>query len=169
MLPTVTLVVQVGGALLLGALLGVLMLGDSGHQTVAGVTALAVAVAGLAFWGGVWLTGRMFIEQAGTYPSIHEGNIAPGSLFPADEDLLNPVESVIPRDAHVLLLCQHNSVGCSGEWISYQLSPRLFVSHIQEAQYVLVYGDSPTTVAATAHLPLVLNRTDGGVVRAKKA
>lgn len=162
------LVIQVGGALLIGALLGVMMLGDTGRQTVAGVTALAVAVAGLAFWGGVWSTGRMFIEQAGTYPSIHEANIAPGSLYPADENLLNPAESAIPRDASVYLICLHSSVGCSGEWISYQLSPRLFVSHIQEAQYVLVYGASPKTVVATAHLPLVLDLSDGGVVRTKK-
>jgi hypothetical protein len=165
----VSLVVQVGGALLLGALLGVFMLGDREHRAVAGVTALAVTVAGLAFWGGVWSTGRMFIAQAGTYPSIHEANVAPGSLFPVNENLLNPVESVIPRNARVRLICLSSSVGCSGEWISYQLSPRLFVSSIQESQYVLVYGASPTTVPATAHLPLVLNRSDGGVVRTKNA
>lgn len=163
------IVVQVAGALLLGALLGVLMFGDTGRQTIAGLTALAVAVAGLAFWAGVWSMGRTFVEQVGTYPSIHEANIAPASLFPVDENLLNPVESAIPRNGRVYLICLSSSVGCSGEWISYQLSPRLFVSHIQEAEYVLVYGASPTTVATTAHLPLVLDLSDGGVVRAKKA
>ncbi len=141
------------------------MLGGTGHRTVVGVTVLAIAVTGIAFWGGVWSTGRMFIEQAGTYPSIHEANVTPGSLFPADENLLNPVEAAIPRDASVYLICEPGAVGCSGEWISYQLSPRLFVEKIQEAQYVLVYGTSPTKVGATAHLHVVLNRSDGGVVR----
>jgi hypothetical protein len=160
-----TLVVQVAGALLLGALLGASMLGGMGHRTVAGVTVLAIAVAGIAFWSGVWSTGRMFIEQAGTYPSVHEANVTPGSLFPADENLLNPVEAAIPRDASVYLICEPGAVGCSGEWISYQLSPRLFVEKIQEAQYVLVYGTSPTKVGTTAHLHVILNRSDGGVVR----
>jgi hypothetical protein len=167
-LPTVTLVVELGGVLLLGVLLGLLMLGDSGHQTAAGVSALALVVAGLAFWGGVWSTGRMFIEQADTFPSsVHEANVAPGSLFPADENILTPAESVIPRDAKVYLICGPNQVGCDSEWISYQLSPRLFVSNISEAQYVLVYGDSPKTLHATKHLPVLLDHTDGGVVRTR--
>jgi len=140
-----------------------MMRGDGARSAVVGVTALALAVAGLAFWGGVWSTGRTFIEQSETYPSIHEGNIAPGSLYPADEDLLNPVEAAIPRDASVYLICTPNAVGCSGEWIGYQLSPRVLVEKISEAQYVLVYGASPKTVATTAHLHIVLNRSDGGV------
>ncbi len=139
------------------------------HHAAVGVTALAVAVAGLAFWGGVWSTGRTFIEQAETYPSIHEANVAPGSLFPADVNLLDAAEAVIPRNARVFLLTTPGAVGDSGEWISYQLSPRLMVSHIQEAQYVLVYGASPTKAPLTAHLPMVLNRLDGGVVRARRA
>lgn len=159
-----TLVVQIGGVLLLGALLG-LWLGRSGRYAAVGVTALAIAVAGLAFWGGVWLTGRTFIEQTSTYPSIHEANVAPGSLYPADEDLLNAVEAVLPRSATIYLICQPNATGCSGEWISYQLSPRVFVEKISEAQYILVYGDSPKTVTQTMHLRAVLDRTDGGVVR----
>lgn len=160
-----TLVIQVAGALLLGALLGTSMLGGGMHRTVAGVTILAIAATGIAFWSGVWSTGRMFVEQAGTYPSVHEANVTPGSLFPADEGLLSPVESVIPRNASVYLICEPGAAGCSGEWISYQLSPRLFVEKIQEAQYILVYGTSPTKVGAAAHLHVLLNRSDGGVVR----
>jgi hypothetical protein len=161
----VTLVFQIGGALLLGALLGLLMFGGPGRQTVTGLTVLALGVTGFAFWGQVWSTGRMFIAQAGTYPSIHEANIAPGSLFPADENLLDSAEAVIPRGARVLLLTTGHAVGDSPEWIGYQLSPRLLVERIQEAQYVLVYGASPRTVHSLAHLPIVLNRLDGGVVR----
>jgi hypothetical protein len=143
--------------------------GDGAGSAVVGVTALALAVAGLAFWGGVWSTSRTFVEQSETYPSIHEGNIAPGSLFPADVNLLTAAELVLPRNARVYLVTTPGAVGDSPEWISYQLSPRLFVSSIQEAQYVLVYGASPQKSPVTAHLPLVLNRLDGGVVRTKPA
>lgn len=113
--------------------------------------------------------GRTFIEQAGTYPSVHTANLTPGSLFPADENLLNPAESAIPRHARVYLICYSGSVGCSGEWIGYQLSPRLFVEKMSEAQYVLVYGASPKKVPATAHLHTVLERADGGVVENRPA
>ena len=164
-----TLVVQVGGVLVLGALLGLLMRGDAVRTTARGVTALAVAVAGLAFWGGVWSTGRMFIEQTATYPSIHEANVTAGSLFPANVNLLTAAELAIPRNARVFLLTTPGAVGDSAEWISYQLSPRAFVSSIQEAQYVLVYGGSPKTVSELARFPIVLDRTDGGVVRTKPA
>lgn len=119
---------------MLGALLGLLMRGDAVCQTARGVTALAVAVAGLAFWGGVWSTGRTFIEQTATYPSIHEANVTAGSLFPANVNLLTAAELVIPRSASVYLLATPGAVGDSPEWISYQLSPRVLVSNIQEAQ-----------------------------------
>jgi hypothetical protein len=132
-----------------------------------GATVLALAAAGLAFWNGLWSTGHTLIVQTETYPSIHEANIAPGSLFPADENLLDAAEQVLPRNARVLLVTTPGAVGDSPEWISYQLSPRLFVSSIGEAQYVLVYGASPSTVKRLAHLPVVLNRLDGGVVRAR--
>jgi hypothetical protein len=141
------------------------MRAGAAYPAVVGVTALAMVVAGLAFWGGVWSTSRTFIEQSESYPSILGANVAPGSLYPADEDLLNPVEAVIPRDASVYLICTPKAVGCSGEWIGYQLSPRVLVEKVSEAKYVLVYGSSPTTVAETAHLHIVLNRTDGGVAR----
>jgi hypothetical protein len=166
----VLLLVQLGGVLVLGALLGLLLRADAGSQAALGVTALALAVGGLAFWNGVWSTSHTFVEQVGSYPStIHEANIAPGSLFPANEPLLEAAELALPRKASIYLICEKNSVGCSGEWISYQLSPRLLVANISEAQYVLVYGDSPRTVPATMHLPIVVDRTDGGVVRAKPA
>jgi hypothetical protein len=155
--------------LLLGALIGQMIRGEGSGSAVVGLTALALAVAGLAFWGGVWSTSRTFIEQVETYPSIHQANIAPGSLFPADVNLLDAAEAVIPRDASVYLVTTPGAVGDSPEWISYQLSPRLFVGSIQEAQYVLVYGASPKKSPVTAHLPLVLNRLDGGVVRARPA
>ena len=162
-----TLLVQVGGILLLSTLLGAQLFGDAVRHTVRGLTALVLAVAGLAFWGAVWTTGRTFVEQVRTYPSIHDGNVAPGSLFPADVNLLTAAEQVLPRDARVWLLTTPGAVGDSAEWISYQLSPRLFVSRIGEAQYVLVYGASPTKAALTAHLRLVLDRPDGGVVRTR--
>jgi hypothetical protein len=164
----VALIVQAGGALVLGSLAGLLTRGGAVRQTAAGLSLLAVAVTGLAFWNGLWSTGRMFIEQVSTYPTtIREANVAPGSLFPADVDLLTEAEAVIPRDAKVFVICGPNQVGCSGEWISYQLSPRVFVSNAGEAQYVLVYGDSPKTIRATAHLPVLLDHSDGGVVRAR--
>jgi hypothetical protein len=163
------LLVQIVGVLVLGGLVGLLLRGESGHQAALGVTALAVAVTGLAFWNGAWPTTHTFVEQSNSYPSIHEANIAPGSLFPANEPLLEATELALPRSARIYLICESNSVGCSGEWISYQLSPRLLVGNISEAQYVLVYGDSPTTVPVTMHLPIVVNRADGGVVRAKPA
>jgi hypothetical protein len=162
----VILVVQIGGVLLLGALIGAMMKADS---AVVGVSVLAVAVTGLAFWGGLWGTGRTFIQQSETYPSIRGGNVAPGSLYPADVNLLTAAELVLPRDARVYLLTAPGAVGDSPEWISYQLSPRLLVGRVQEAQYILVYGASPTKTSETAHLPIVLNRLDGGVVRTKPA
>jgi hypothetical protein len=144
-----------------------LLPGDAMRNAVVGATVLALAVAGLAFWNGLWSTGHTFIVQSETYPSIHGANIAPGSLFPADENLLDAAEQVLPRDARVLLVTTPGAVGDSPEWISYQLSPRLFVSNIGEAQYVLVYGGTPTKVRSLAHLPILLNRPDGGVVRAR--
>ena len=163
------LLVQIGGVLVLGALLGLLLHSDAWPRAPVGVTMLALAVTGLAFWNSVWSTSHTFVEQASSYPSIHEANIAPGSLFPADEPLLEAAELALPRNASVYLICESNSVGCSGEWISYQLSPRLFVSSVAEAEYILVYGDSPKTVPATQHLPIVMDRADGGVVRARPA
>ena len=161
-----SLVVQMAGIGLLGAFVGSLMLsGSSRPATAGGVVLLAVAVAGLAFWGAVWGTGRTFVEQSEHYPSIHDANVAPGSLFPADETLLTSAEALIPRQASVYLICQPNAVGCSGEWVTYQLSPRLFVDNISEAQYVLVYGASPRAVTRTMHLAVMLDRPDGGVVR----
>lgn len=164
-----TLVIQVAGVLLLGALLGSLIRRSAtSHRTVAGIVVIALAPAGLAFWNGLWSMGHTFVVQAGTWPSsLHVANAEPGSLFPADEGLLDEVDRVLPRNASVYLLCAKNSVGCSGEWISYRLSPRLFVTGPAQAQYVVVYGDSPKTVPATAHLPIVLDRYDGGVVRAR--
>lgn len=155
--------------MLLGALLGLLIPSGSSRHAVAGLTALAVAVAGLAFWNGVWSTGRTFIEQAGSYPSVREANVAPGSLFPADVNLLTAAELVLPLNARVYLMTTPGAVGDSPEWISYQLSPRLFVGHEQESQYILVYGASPKTVSALKHLHIVLDRLDGGVVRTRTA
>ncbi len=166
-LRAVVLVVQLCGVLVLGALLGRYLPGNAGRRTALGVSALAVAVAGLSFWGGVWSTGRTFIEQSESYPSVHEANVAPGSLFPANVDFLTEAEAVIPRSASVALICTPGEVGCSGEWISYQLSPRLFASNISEAQYVLVYGSPPKTVSQVKGLRILLDRPEGGVVRTK--
>jgi len=159
------LLVQLCGILVLGTLLGRYLPGDGERRSAFGVSALAVAVAGFSFWGGVWTTGKTFIEQSRTYPSVHEGNVAPGSLFPANVDFLTESEALIPPKARVALLCTPSQVGCSPEWISYQLSPRVFVSNISEAEYVLVYGNPPKTVAKVKHLRILLERPEGGVVR----
>jgi hypothetical protein len=167
-LPAVNLLIQLCGMLVLGALLGRYLPGETGRRTALGVSVLAVAVGGFSFWGGVWTTGKTFIEQSETYPSVHEANVAPGSLFPANVDFLTEAEAVIPRSASVELLCTPSQVGCSPEWISYQLSPRLFVSNVSEAEYVLVYGNPPKTVKQVKHLPILLERAEGGVVRARR-
>jgi hypothetical protein len=109
----VTLLIEVIGVLVLGTLLGVFVGQDGKRATALGLTMVALAVMGLALWGGVWSTGRAFVEQAESYPSIHEANIAPGSLFPADENLLNAAEGALPRHTSVYLVCGPNSVGCS--------------------------------------------------------
>ncbi|HEV3319566.1 MAG TPA: hypothetical protein VG053_07540 [Solirubrobacteraceae bacterium] len=70
--------------------------------------------------------------------------MTPGSLFLADEGLLTTVEAAIPRNAKVFPdLCQPGVTGCSGDWIGYQLSPRVLVDKILEAQYVQCMGASP--------------------------
>jgi hypothetical protein len=159
------LIVQLVGVLVLASLLALGLRADSERRAALGLSALAVAVAGLAFWGGVWSTGRAFIEQASSYPeTVHEANVAPGSLFPANVALLTEAEAVIPPTASVYLLTTPGAVGDSPEWISYQLSPRPLVSAMSEAQYILVYGSSPKTVYRLKHLPIVLDRPEGGVV-----
>lgn len=161
-----TLLIQVIGALVLGGLLGSLMPPDWPGRTAVGLTAVAVAVTGIAFWNGVWPTSHAFIDQAKTYPSsIWEGNVAPGSLYPANVKLLTAAEKVIPRNASFYMFATPGAVGDSGEWVGYQLSPRVLVKRMQEAEYTLVYGASPTTVRRFAHLPVILDRSDGGVVR----
>jgi hypothetical protein len=161
----VALVLEVGGILILGALLGVWVAPRRPTGIVVGVSLIAVALAGIAFWGGLWNMGRTFIKQSEEAPTVQSANANPGSLFPANETFLEAVEHAVPRNASMYLICGPNQVGCDSEWISYRLSPRLFTEREDQAQYVVVYGDSPTTVAATAHLPLVLNRSEGGVVR----
>ena len=159
---------QICGALLLGGLLGSWTGSAAPRRIVAGIVTIALVLTGVAFWNGLWSMGHTFIVQAGTWPSsLHVANAEPGSLYPADEGLLDEVDRALPRNASVYLFCAKNSVGCSAEWISYRLSPRLFVTSPARAQYVVVYGDSPKTVPVTAHLPIVLDRYDGGVVRAR--
>jgi hypothetical protein len=168
-LSAVNLLIQLCGVLVLGVLLGRYLPGESGRRTALGVSVLAVAVAGFSFWGGVWTTGKTFIEQSESYPSVHEANVAPGSLFPANVNFLTEAEEAIPRKASVVLICTHSQVGCSGEWISYQLAPRLFVPNISEAEYVLVYGNPPKTVAQVKHLRILREYPEGGVVRTNSA
>lgn len=160
------LLVEVLGVIVLGGLVGQMVARRSGAvAAVEGVTAVALAAAGLSFWGGAWSTSHTFVAQVGTYPSAPEANLAASSLFPADEKVLVPAEAVIPRSARVYLICAAGSTGCSGEWISYQFSPRLFVEHMREAEYVLVYGQPPQAVKSVAHLKPLLELPDGGVVR----
>jgi hypothetical protein len=90
------------------------------------------------------MSGRDLVEQhsADSKLSRAEAAVAAGGQFPAREDFLGWAESQLPSHARVFLACGR---GCGPrEWITYRLSPRVFVERPRQAGWLLFYDEAPT-------------------------
>jgi hypothetical protein len=147
----VTLLLEVVGLVLVAALLRELTGGNPRPPLFAGLTAVAVVVAGIAFWGGAWGTAKRLIDthDANAHLSQYEADVAGGEAVHADRDFLNWAAGRIPDGARLYLECGLPSRCLNGqnEWITYQLQPHVFVPSPRAADYVVFYAVDPRRFA----------------------
>jgi hypothetical protein len=141
-----SLLIEVGGLLLIAAVLGGVLTGRTGGPLSAGVVAIAAVTAGIAFWGGVWATGERMLDTHAQNAHLTESraNVAAGRRMRAREDFLSWVAGQIPSRARLYLECgRPTRCGGVNEWITYRLLPHLFVASPSSADYALFYETDP--------------------------
>jgi hypothetical protein len=141
------LLLEVLGLLLVAAVVRELMGGGARPPLSMGLTAVAVVAAGIAFWGGVWGSGKGFLDahDANARFSQIEANAAGGAIVHADGGFLNWVADHVPAGARLYLECGQPTqcLGGRNEWITYRLLPHLFVPSPRAADYVVFYYVDP--------------------------
>ncbi len=147
-----TLLVEVVGIIVLAAAARALVPDRSISLTTA-VAAIAVALGGVSLWLGGYPRLRTLLNEhasdEGT--TVEQADWAAGGSFPADEGFLAWVDAHIPKDATVYLACNGH---CPGEWVTFRLTPRAFVTSPSEAQYALFYDIPPSSAAYARGKPL---------------
>ena len=145
-----TLLIEVLGVVVVAVLLGE-RLGPR-RSLVPGVLAVAVAIAALSSFPVLWSDAHTLVNTHDQDAMLtrEAANTAAGGTFPANEPFLAFAEANIPRSASVYLDCGTANAGCPGglnEWISFRLTPRLFLPTPARARYALFYGANPATAA----------------------
>jgi hypothetical protein len=138
----VTLLLEVVGIVVLAALARAVLAPASIALTTA-IAVVAVAVGGAAFWLDGYSTLRGLLRQhtSDEGETLMQANTAAGGLFPADEGFLAWANARLPQTARVYLECAGH---CPGEWVTFRLAPRVFVSSPAQAQYALFYDIPPS-------------------------
>ena len=146
-----SLLLEVVGLLLVAALLRNFVGGAPRPPLFIGLTAVAVVVGGIAFWGGVWGSGKALIDthDADARLSQSQADAAGGAKVHADERVLSWVDGHIPRGARLYVECglPTQCLGGRSEWITYRLMPHLFVPSPHAADYVVFYYVDPRRFA----------------------
>lgn len=133
-------------------LLGVLVLAALARQVLGGdrrlplgpaVGVVAVMVVGYVAFTDPWIFGRSLLLEHEANEQAPPGAIesAGGTIFPANEAFLAWADDRIPDEATVAYVCPLSCGGGLNEWITYRLSPRRFVDTVEEADWLLFYGD----------------------------
>jgi hypothetical protein len=147
----VILLVEVVGLVVVAAVVRDLTAGASRPPLFTGLIAVAVVVAGIAFWGGVWGSAKGLIDghDANARLSQIEVDAAGGAKVHADTGFLRWVAAQIPGGARLYLECglPTQCLGGRNEWITYRLSPHLFVPSPRAAGYVVFYHVDPRRFA----------------------
>jgi hypothetical protein len=147
----VTLLLEVVGLMLVAAVLRDLAGGPHRAPLFIGLTAVAVVVAGIAFWGGVWGKAKGLIDahDRNARFSQAQADAAGGAILEADAHFLNWVAGHVPRRARLYLECglPSHCPGGQNEWITYRLLPHLFVPSPGAADYVVFYHVDPRRFA----------------------
>jgi hypothetical protein len=149
-----TLLVEVLGFVVLAGALRTLL--PAGALPLAGaLTALAVAIGGAALWLDGYPTVRKLLAEHASSEVLTraQANAAAGGLFPADEGFLAWADARLPKTATVWLECAGH---CPGEWVTFRLSPRVFVSSPSQAQFALFYDVAPSSAAYARGKPLAI-------------
>lgn len=148
---------EVVGVLVLAALVRTVLGGDRRGSLGPAIAVVAIAAFGYAVFNQAsGFSQALLREHAGNSqlsPEVSEG--VGGTIFPANEPFLAFADDRLPTGETVVLHCPRACGGGQNEWITYRLSPRRFVDTIDEADWVLFYGDgaqeaSPFTRAAPA-------------------
>jgi len=139
----VTILLEVIGVIVLAAAARALLPTGS-TSLVAAIAAIAVAVGGAAFWLGGYASLRHLLDEHASFEgsTVAQANAAAGGQFPADEGFMAWADAHLPKTARVYLACTGH---CPAEWVTFRLSPRVFVSSPAQAQYVLFYDIAPET------------------------
>jgi hypothetical protein len=147
----VSLLLEVVGLLLVAGVLRNLMGGAPRPPLFIGLTAVAVVVGGIAFWGGVWGSAKGLIDTHDAKARLSQiaADAAGGATVHADERVLSWVAGHIPRGARLYLQCgpPPQCLGGRSEWITYRLLPHLFVPSPRAADYVVFYYVNPRRFA----------------------
>jgi hypothetical protein len=137
------LLVEVAGVLVLAALVRTVLGGDRRGSLGPAIAVVAIAAFGYAVFNQAsGFSQALLREHAGNSqlsPEVSEG--VGGTIFPVNEPFLAWVDDRLPTDATMLLVCPRACGGGQNEWITYRLSPRRFVDRIDEADWLLFYGD----------------------------
>lgn len=145
------LLLEVVGLVLVAAVVRDLMGGASRPPLFIALTAVAVVVGGIAFWGGVWGSAKGLIDthDAKARLSQIEADAAGGAIVRADGGFLRWVAGQIPGGTRLYLECGVPTHCLKGrnEWITYRLLPHLFVPSPRAADYVVFYHVDPRRFA----------------------
>ncbi len=135
---------------LLFELVGLIALAAAGRALVpnaslsltTAIAVVAVAVGGAAFWLGGYPHLRTLLDEHSSNEgsTTAQANAAAGGIFPADEGFLAWAAARLPKTARVYLACTGH---CPGEWVTFRLAPRVFVTSPSMAQYALFYDVPP--------------------------
>jgi hypothetical protein len=149
-----TLAFEVIGVVVLAAALRALLPTPSIPLTTA-IAAFAIAVGGASFWLNGYSSARSLLDEHASDRQLTRGqaNAAGGGIFPADEGFLAWADALLPRKARVFLECTGH---CPGEWVTFRLSPRVFVSSPEQAEYALFYDIDPKSVPYTRGKPIAI-------------
>jgi hypothetical protein len=147
----VILLLEVVGLVLVALVVREVIDGARRPPAFVGLTAIAVVVGGIAFWGGVWGNARGLIDthDANAHLSQLEADAAGGATVHADEGFLRWVAAHVPAGARLYLECGQPTQCLDGrnEWITYRLLPHLFVPSPRAADYVVFYYVDPRRFA----------------------
>jgi hypothetical protein len=149
-----TLAWEVIGVIVLAAALRALLPTPS-IPLVTVIAAFAVAVGGASFWLDGYSSARSLLNEHASDLQLTRGqaNAAGGGIFPADEGFLAWADAHLPRNARVFLECTGH---CPGEWVTFRLSPRVFVSSPIQAEYALFYDIDPKSAPYTRGKPVAV-------------
>jgi hypothetical protein len=150
----VTLIFEAVGIVVLAAAVRAVLPASRLSLTTA-ILALAVAIGGAPFWLEGYAASRRLLDEHSANEALTRGqaNAAGGGIFPADEGFLAWVDARLPRNARIYMECTGH---CPAEWVTFRLSPRVFVNSPREAQYALFYDVSPGSKAYARGKPTAI-------------